>query len=549
MSCPVRPVRRARSARTSLAIRRLVVVFAATLLPSPVFAFATLDGVRTAWPSDPTYQIVNRSRDIADGSDATAIQRSFQTWQNVRTADISFQAVNRGADITVEFLAQWPREFGADAAGVTLTSRRNGVISAAEISFNDQNFDWATDGDPAATDVEGVGTHEIGHAIGLDHSRTRDATMYWSGGDVELRSLHADDERAVTFLYGNWNAQGGVCDQCEADADCANGGLCLLMQDGLAFCGQPCDRNGGCVDPSASCFNLRNGGTQCAPTEGFCSDGGGEGSLAEGAYCWGAIQCEAGTQCVPLPGGPAACMSDCAGDRDCPRGSSCLGAEAGQGVCVPAGDAAFGDACASSFDCASLLCVPLDANLNVCSENCDPARNACPGGVDCLPVDDVPGLTGLCVPGGDVAEGGACGDAARRCGNGLTCIQETADGETICRAACDPFGTCARGRGCTPYNADDWFCLPLDGAAVGAACNPNALDCAGGLLCLPLDAQTGRCIEPCDDSAADACNGHLCFDLDGADGNLGACSPGDGAFGAACESPPRLRGLQLRRRW
>ena len=517
--------------------RRLVArcVFALVALQaSSALAFATLDGVRTHWPRNPSYRVLNHSPDIADGSDLQAIHRSFQTWQDVASASIAFNEVQRGGDITISFLARWPAEYGADAAGVTLTTRQNGIISAAEMSLNNQNFHWTATGDPSLTDVEGVTTHELGHAIGLDHSRIRTATMYWSGGDLELRSLDADDVRGITFLYGDGARAGLVCDTCESSDDCANGGLCLQMGDGLSWCGQPCGRNNACAAGDA-CYNLQGGGTSCAPEEGFCSDMGGQGQIPEGAYCWGGAQCANGTQCIAIPEGPASCMRECRVARDCAAGTTCLGAEAGTGYCIPQGPTAFGGNCATNFDCQSLLCAPLDANTNVCSQNCNPNANNCPGGVECVAVADVPGITGLCIPGGAVPEGGVCGDAAHRCGAGLECIQEATGADPDCRAACEPFGACARGRGCTPYNAADWYCLPLAGPGIGAACDASGL-CAGGLLCMPTDANNGLCVTPCDDTSAQGCGGHTCFDVDGADGNLGICSPGTARFGDPCQT-------------
>lgn len=512
---------------------RVAIVIAA-VLPASARAFNTLDGDRTAWQINPTYTVVNGSSDIADGSDEVAIRRSFTTWQNVADADISFREVARGGDITVEFLARWPREYGADAAGVTLTQRDRGVITSAEVSINEQNFDWATDGDPNATDIEGVVTHEVGHGLGLGHSRSRTATMYWSGGDLELRSLDADDERGLVFLYGNGRGRGLLCDQCAADADCANAGRCLELNDGRLACGQPCDRNNRC-EAGAACYELRGGGSQCVPNELFCADDGGPGLVAEGDYCWGADQCAQGSTCVPLPGGSAVCARECVSDRGCPAGAICLGAEAGRGVCVPGGDAAFGGACETSFDCASLLCVPLDEVSSVCTEGCSPNANDCPGGVGCVAVQDAGDLEGVCIPPGNVGDGGACGDAAQRCAPGLTCILESVGEDPVCRESCAPFGECPRGRGCTPYSADDWFCLPLTGADVGEACNPEAASCQGGLFCI-ANGNDGVCVSVCDDNDAEACRGAGCFDIDGNDGNLGICSPGAGEFGAVCES-------------
>jgi len=516
----------------------LAVLGLSLLVPRAAQAFNTLDGDRTAWPADPSYRITNRSADVRDGSDAVAIRRSFTTWQDVPTADIAFREVARGGDITVSFLAQWPREFGPDAAGVTITQRARGVISSAEVSINEANFDWATSGDPLKTDIEGVVTHEVGHALGLGHSRVRAATMYWSGGDLELRTLDPDDARGLTFLYGNGAGQGRLCDQCEANADCVNGGVCLTLNDGRMACGTPCGRGNTC-EAGASCFELRSGGTQCAPDALFCADDGGPGQIAEGDYCWGADQCAQGSQCVPIPDGSAVCARTCVNDRGCPAGSACLGADAGQGLCIPRGQAAFGAVCSNSLECASLLCVPLDDVTSVCTAACAPAaaNPGCPGGAECIAVQDAGDIQGLCIPPGDVAEGGTCGSAADRCADGLTCIVETTGAEPVCRAACAPFGACGRGRGCTPYSANDWFCLPLIGGDVGEACDPDAVSCQGGLFCMPtVSAGSGQCVRVCRDTDAAACGGAGCFDIDGADGNLGICSPGSGRFADACET-------------
>jgi hypothetical protein len=202
---------------------------------------------------------------------------------------------------------------------------------------------------------------------------------------------------------------------------------------------------------------------------------------------------------------------------------------------VPGGDAPFGGACETSFDCASLLCVPLDEVSSVCTEGCTPNSNDCPGGVECVAVQDAGDLQGVCIPPGNVGDGGACGDAAQRCAPGLTCILETAGEDPVCRASCAPFGECPRGRGCTPYSADDWFCLPLVGAGVGEVCDPSAASCQGGLFCI-ANGDDGVCVTVCDDDDANACAGAGCFDIDGSDGNLGICSPGDGDFGARCET-------------
>ena len=476
--------------------------------------------------------------DIADGSAAVAIRAAFQAWQDVPDASITFREVQGAHDITVQFLREWPPEFGAMTAAITInthTLQDPGVIGVSEVNFNDRTFFWATNGRPDANDVQAVMTHEAGHAVGLAHSRVRTATMYWENTTAADRVLDPDDARGLVFLYGDGTGQGRVCDTCTVSDDCVAGGLCVSLDDDLRWCSEPCGAGDTCPE-GAVCAVVGRRARRCVPREGFCSDAGGQGQLAVGEYCWGAAQCEAGSVCYALPDGPAQCTPACDGPQDCPAGLGCVNfSGAAQGYCIPQGQAEFGDACSTIFDCRSLLCHSLDADHSVCSEACDPQNNQCPGGVECLAVQGVPGLLGVCIPDGRVTEGGVCGDAGHRCGPGLRCVYETTDAPPVCRAICEPFGACGPGRGCTPYNFADWFCLPLDRSVAGEACNPEEAQCRGGLYCLRIDNVDGICVLPCDDRDARGCAGNACLEVDGPDAHLGACSPGAVAFGDPCD--------------
>ena len=88
-----------------------------------------------------------------------------------------------------------------------------GVIAVTEagssgwrIRLND-SFTWDDGpGDPiaGALDIQAVVTHEFGHALGLLDSNVAGATMSSSllGNGVPARSLEADDQAGVQFLYG-----------------------------------------------------------------------------------------------------------------------------------------------------------------------------------------------------------------------------------------------------------------------------------------------------------------------------------------------------------
>jgi hypothetical protein len=57
---------------------------------------------------------------------------------------------------------------------------------------------------PGAIDIQGILTHEYGHALGLGHTNIGGSTMYpsVSGNGVSIRSIAADDKAGVQFHYG-----------------------------------------------------------------------------------------------------------------------------------------------------------------------------------------------------------------------------------------------------------------------------------------------------------------------------------------------------------
>jgi hypothetical protein len=72
-----------------------------------------------------------------------------------------------------------------------------------DVHFDDEEH-WTLDKPGVGTDFMWTAVHEIGHAIGVDHSTYWDAIMYpyYTGYKPNLK-LHEDDIMAIEAKYGN----------------------------------------------------------------------------------------------------------------------------------------------------------------------------------------------------------------------------------------------------------------------------------------------------------------------------------------------------------
>lgn len=105
-------------------------------------------------------------------------------------------------------------------AGSTLASTRSEYSVATKqmvrfsMTFNNR-FTWTTTGEVGKFDVQAIATHELGHALGLNHppdTACSEETMWASAGSGETkkRSLEAGDKAGVATLYGSATGTGGT---------------------------------------------------------------------------------------------------------------------------------------------------------------------------------------------------------------------------------------------------------------------------------------------------------------------------------------------------
>lgn len=334
------------------------------------------------------------SADVADGSDLQAIQAAMVVWSQVPCTDFTYEnggtTTSRddaadGVNLIAFRESSWPG--GANGAVAFTTRRRDMAASPevwqeADILLNGVDFSWSTDGDVHSFDVQSVVTHELGHALGLDHSALPEATMYFGTrrGVTYARTLHADDVTGLCWLY----PLGGRT--CAGDADCpllqgvyggadlryaCAGGSCVLGASSAY--GAECNGDPACAGGSCTQDPERTSGADpdfCSVACGSSAECGGD--LCSGGRCYvGRDDCLDDDDCPGVNNvcvfdldGRFRCRSLCLEDQHCAGGAVCHGGTGANppGFCRTPGASPEGTPCQHGLECDSLACTGGGAN-------------------------------------------------------------------------------------------------------------------------------------------------------------------------------------------
>ena len=137
-----------------------------------------------------------------------AFIRGARSWNRVQNNDFRFAYggnQNRGAPINDGYqIVIWTNNCDYGVLGVTYLLQNGPNRNCDLLMCLGWNWECGP-GNPSygEYDIESVVCHELGHVLGLGHSNTSQATMYYaiSSGDASKRTLHQDDINGLNAIY------------------------------------------------------------------------------------------------------------------------------------------------------------------------------------------------------------------------------------------------------------------------------------------------------------------------------------------------------------
>jgi uncharacterized protein (TIGR02145 family) len=169
------------------------------------------------------YKVNPNDARIDTGSISLAVKKSFNTWNEIATANLAFKyggsTTEKYAHIDGENVVSFSDdqyEFGDWVLAITAKTLKLGATDSlnqildADIIFNpyfvkhqEWNFGIADDmANVGFFDIQSITTHEIGHILGLLHTGVHNATMWFEMPQgIDPRSLEQDDKSWASYKY------------------------------------------------------------------------------------------------------------------------------------------------------------------------------------------------------------------------------------------------------------------------------------------------------------------------------------------------------------
>jgi hypothetical protein len=168
------------------------------------------------WASSPVTFYVNPvNADVSQAAATAALQAGMDVWNTQSGSSFRYQYGGTANDTATAYDNRNVVMFRNTSNGSTIATTyswwsNSGELLDSDIVFWDGGFNFFTGSTGCgvvanAAYIEDIAAHELGHALGLNHSSASDATMYpsYSYCSQALRTLATDDINGAKALYPN----------------------------------------------------------------------------------------------------------------------------------------------------------------------------------------------------------------------------------------------------------------------------------------------------------------------------------------------------------
>jgi len=185
--------------------------------PASAFEILTNDGgYEIRYHAMPVEFSINpdNAEDLSDLEATTAILDSLYAWEDAEDSNVSFEdngvtstaAFDYDGVNTIYFEDDWAWDPGLLALTANWSDLNSGQLLGFDIAVNTMSHDWTVSEEEDRADLQNAMTHEVGHALGLDHTDVDEtAAMFGTAitGELIKRELKWDDKAGANYLYGN----------------------------------------------------------------------------------------------------------------------------------------------------------------------------------------------------------------------------------------------------------------------------------------------------------------------------------------------------------
>jgi hypothetical protein len=198
-----------RAVRTLAAVAVAVAVAGAAALHTGVGAYSTF----AHWASSPVTFYVNPvNADVSQAAAVAGLQAGMDVWNTQSGSSFRYQYGGTATDTATAYDNRNVVFFRNVSNGSTIATTYSWWSSSKElldsdIIFWDGGFTFFVGSGCGvvsnAAYIEDIAAHELGHALGLNHSTSTDATMYpsYSYCSTAFRTLASDDINGAKALY------------------------------------------------------------------------------------------------------------------------------------------------------------------------------------------------------------------------------------------------------------------------------------------------------------------------------------------------------------